>query len=112
MSGHSLAIVTLLSITVLACLIGVLGMWWMRTPVQALHYLTLPGTVGAVSLALAVFLQTGFSSAAVKSAVIAAVLVSINAVVAHATARAIFLRSKNRGRHGLPDWNLSREDQA
>lgn len=38
-------------------------MWRMPTPTQALHYLALPASLGIVSLAIAVFLKTGFSQA-------------------------------------------------
>jgi multisubunit Na+/H+ antiporter MnhG subunit len=64
----------------------------MREPVQALHYLAVPGSVGGVAMAAAVLLQTGLRQTALKALLIAVVLLSINSVVSHATARAFRLR--------------------
>jgi multisubunit Na+/H+ antiporter MnhG subunit len=92
MSLHDVAIRILLSLTVLACWIGVLGMLRMRRPVQALHYLGFPATIGVFALVLAVFIESGFSPASLKTLLIAFVLLGINSVVTHATARAFRTR--------------------
>lgn len=92
MTMHSAAIDVLLGIVVLACWLGVLGMLRMRHPLQALHYLTLPATVGVIALAIAVFVETGASPTAFKTVLIAIVLLAINSVVTHATARAFRTR--------------------
>lgn len=75
----------------------------MRDPVQSLHYLALPTGVGAVCLAIAVFLETGWSSATAKTVAICLVLVVTNSVGAHAAARAI--RVRNFGH-----WEPRKED--
>jgi monovalent cation/proton antiporter MnhG/PhaG subunit len=93
----------LLGIVVLSCWIGSVGMWRMREPMQALHYLSLPACVGSVALAVAVLLQTGNSQAFWKSVVICFVLLAINSVVAHATARAFRTRE-------LGHWEPKPED--
>lgn len=111
MSSSSIAIVILLAIGALFCVIGVVGMWRMREPTQALHYMNLPATVGIACVTVAVLLQTGFSSALIKSSVIALILLSINSVVTHATARAFYIRNQNRGRSNRPPWDFSREEQ-
>ncbi len=82
----------LLTLLVLACWLGVLGMWRMREPMQALHYLSLPASVGVVFLVLAVFLEEGDSQISWKTLIIAAVLFAINSVGAHAAARAFRAR--------------------
>lgn len=107
MTDHSVAIAVLLALTTLSCVIGVLGMWRMRQPTQALQYLSFPATVGMVCVTIAVFLQTGFGQAGMKCVAIIVILVSINSVVAHATARAFYIR-RNRGGKSLSesDWNF------
>jgi monovalent cation/proton antiporter MnhG/PhaG subunit len=82
----------LLSGVVLTCWIAVIGMLRMREPMQALHYISLPATVGAFLLTLAVFVSAGNSAVSWKTAFLAAVLFGINSVVAHATARAFRTR--------------------
>ena len=88
----AIAIDVLLGGVVLSCWLGVIGMWRMRRPTDALHYLSLPTVLGGVLLTAAVFAGTGMSAAGWKMAAIAMVLVSFNAVVAHATARAFRVR--------------------
>ena len=92
MNLHSIAIGLLLGLVALACWLGVIGMLRMRTPTQALHYLTLPAIVGTSALLLAVFVETGLSSTTLKTLLIAIILVAINSVVTHATARAFRTR--------------------
>lgn len=82
----------LLGLVVLSCWIGVIGMWRMREPMQALHYLSVPACLGSFLLTIAVFLRTGSSQAAWKTVLICLVLLAINSVVAHATARAFRTR--------------------
>jgi monovalent cation/proton antiporter MnhG/PhaG subunit len=82
----------LLTLLVLACWLGVVGMWHMREPMQALHYLSIPASVGGVILVIAVFLEEGSSQVSWKTLLIAAVLFAINSVGAHATARAFRAR--------------------
>jgi multisubunit Na+/H+ antiporter MnhG subunit len=92
LTAQHIAAAVLLGVTVCCCWVGALGMWRMREPVQALHYLAVPGSVGGVAMAAAVLLQTGLRQTALKALLIAVVLLSINSVVSHATARAFRLR--------------------
>lgn len=92
MSAHLIATDIMLALVVLSCWIGVLGMLRMRHPVQALHYLSVPATVGAVALTAAVFVESGFGSTSIKTLLIAVVMLAINSVVTHATARAFRAR--------------------
>ena len=75
------------------CWAGVLGMVRMREPMQALHYLALPASLGIVAVAAATWLQLGWSQVALKTTLIAAILLLFNSVVTHATARAFRLRA-------------------
>ncbi len=92
MSAHVILTEGLLGVIVASCWIGVVGMLRMRTPMQAMHYLGLPASIGVVALTGAVLSETGFSSTTLKTALIASVLLAINSIVAHATARAFRTR--------------------
>jgi monovalent cation/proton antiporter MnhG/PhaG subunit len=91
---HAIAVDALLAITVLSCWLGALGIVRMRDPYQKLHYLALPGIVGIGSLTIAVFVQTGWSQASWKCAIILVILVASNSVGTHAAARAFRAREK------------------
>jgi monovalent cation/proton antiporter MnhG/PhaG subunit len=82
----------LLGAVVLFCWLGVLGMWRMKEPMQALHYLSLPATAGAILLTIAVFVAQGAGQAAGKAVLICFILLATNSVVTHATARAFRAR--------------------
>jgi monovalent cation/proton antiporter MnhG/PhaG subunit len=92
MSAHTIFIIVFLTITASACWIGVLGMLRMREPMQAMHYLTLPASIGIIALTIAVFLETGASSTTFKTLLIAIILLVSNSVVTHATGRAFRTR--------------------
>lgn len=89
---HNIVIDIFLGVTAAACWLGVLGMWRMRRPIQALQYMALPAAVASVTLAIAVAFKTGASQAAAKCIVIAVILIAINSMVTHATARAFRMR--------------------
>lgn len=89
MSGLSPHVVSaLLGVTAVICWLGVLGMWRMRKPTQALQYVSLPAAVASVTLTVAVACQSGASPATAKCVAIGAILIAINSIVTHATARA------------------------
>lgn len=92
MTLHTFSIDALLALTVVGCWIGVLGMLRMKEPTQAMQYLALPASVGMIALTIAVFVETRFSSTAWKTLLIAAVLLAINSITTHATARAFRTR--------------------
>ncbi len=89
---HHVVIDGFLGITAVVCWLGVIGMWRMRQPMQALHYMSLPAAFGSVTLTIAVACQTGLSQATAKCIVIAVILIAINSIVTHATARAFRVR--------------------
>lgn len=92
---HPVPETLLLILLVAACWLGSVGMWRMREPMQALHYLSLPASIGGVCLVLAIFVEQGSSQISWKTLLIAAILFAINSVGAHATARAF--RSRELG---------------
>lgn len=94
MSAQAIAVDVLLGLTALACWVGVVGMIRMRDAYQALHYLAPPAIVGVGALTVAVFVQTGWSEAGWKCAIILIVLVASNSVGTHAAARAFRNREK------------------
>lgn len=94
MAAHKIVIDVLLGITAGASWLGVLGMLRMRDPFQALHYLALPSIAGMTSLTIAVFLETGWTQAGWKCAIMLAVLLLSNSVGTHAAARAFRARQK------------------
>lgn len=87
-----LAIDALLIVVVLLCWLGVLGMWRMKEPTQALHYLSLPASAGAILLSVAVLLFQGLGQAFWKALLVGLILLASNSVVTHATARAFRAR--------------------
>lgn len=93
MTIHAIAINVLLAIVVLACWLGVAGMLRMPQPTQALHYLTLPAAIGMIALTAAVFIETGLGPTSFKTVLITLVLLGINSVVTHASARAFRTRA-------------------
>jgi multisubunit Na+/H+ antiporter MnhG subunit len=84
---HPITEVILLVIVVLCAWLGVLGMLRMKEPMQALHYLSLPA-IGGIALVIAVFVETGPSQASFKTLAICVMLLAVNSVVTHASARA------------------------
>lgn len=92
MNAHAVLLDALLGSAVVACWLGVIGMLRMRHPTQALQYLTLPATIGMGAVTVAMFVDMGLSSAAFKTLLIAVVVLGINSVVTHATARAFRVR--------------------
>ena len=97
MSLHVVIMYILLGVIVLSCWIGSAGMWRMKEPIQALHYISLPGSLGVIALSIAVFVEAGNSQASWKTLLIAIIVLGFNAVVGHATGRAfrVAMRSFN-----------------
>lgn len=88
MSASNVVVIVMLTLVVLSCWLGAIGMWWMREPVEALHYLSLPAAAGMAALAVAVFLVEKNTQMSWKTILIWMLLLGINSVLAHATAQA------------------------
>lgn len=84
---HTVVIDALLAMAVLVTIISVVGVLVMRDPYQKLHYLGPVATISALCIAAAVLLREGLNQAGVKALFVAAVLLLMNAVLSHATAR-------------------------
>jgi multicomponent Na+:H+ antiporter subunit G len=78
----------LLSIAVLITLASVLGMLRLRDVYQRMHYIAPPASLSAMLITLAIFLQRGFKPESFKALFTTVVLIGMNSVVTHATARA------------------------
>lgn len=92
MLHHPIGEAICLGVLVLSCWLGVLGMWRMETPTQALHYLALPAIFGGVALAVGAFLELGANQVFGKTVFIVLVMLGINVVISHASARAFRAR--------------------
>lgn len=100
MTVHAIAVDSLLSVLVLCCWIGSIGAVRMREPMQALHYLFAPTTLGAMCLGAAIWIERGFTQASFKITAIAFLLVAVNSVITHATARMFRIRAAGDWRSG------------
>ncbi len=108
MTPQMIAVDVLLGLgTVVACL-SVVGMMVMRDPSQRLHYLAPASSITPVLYTIAIVLESGRHQAAVKAILICVVLLSMNAVLTHATARAI--RVKEQGRWTTPRVDASADE--
>jgi len=89
---HEIIIAILLAAAVLVTIVSMVGVLVMRDPYQKLHYLGPVATISAPCVAGAVLLQEGMNQAGVKALLVAGVLLLMNAVLSHATARMARIR--------------------
>ena len=78
----------LLATAVLIILASVLGMLRLRDAYQRMHYIAPPASLGAILITVAIFLQRGLKPESFKALFTTVVLIGMNSVVTHATARA------------------------
>jgi len=76
----------------LACCLGVLVM---EDAYDKLHYLGPAAIVGPLVLSIAVLVTESFSQAGVKALLTAGLLLVSSPVLAHATARALYIRQRD-----------------
>lgn len=87
-----------LAITILvyaAVGIALLSSWLMlrmKDEYQMMHFMSPPASVSVILITLAVFLQQGRKPESLKAVFIALVMLMMNSVVTHATARAFRIR--------------------
>jgi multisubunit Na+/H+ antiporter MnhG subunit len=84
---HTIVIAILLAAAVLVTIVSVVGLLAMPDPYQKLHYLGPVASISALCVTAAVLLREGLNQAGVKALFVAAVLLLMNAVLSHATAR-------------------------
>ncbi len=100
MNPASIAIQVLLALAVVIALLSCLGILLMKDFYERLHYLAPVTTVSALCILLAVTIQEGWGQATIKTILVFLVLLLINAVLTHATARAARVRTLG---HWTPD---------
>ncbi len=92
MSPLSIVVAVLLAAGVAVQLLSCVGLLMMRDVYQRLHYLAPAGTLGPVLIAAAVLVHHSSAQACIKGMLIVAVLLVVNPVVTHLTARAARIR--------------------
>jgi multisubunit Na+/H+ antiporter MnhG subunit len=97
------AIVVLLGASVLSCWIGAAGLVAGRTALDKLHFTSLVGSLGIPVGCVAIIIQHGASDVAVKAVLIAVFSILTNAVLTHATGRAVRVAQKGDWRVGAAD---------
>ena len=96
MSKTQIAIDILLGLGGLTTLISAVAIPTRKDLYERLHYLAPPASVGMGCFALAILLDKHFSQAGIKALIVFAVLLFMNAVLTHATARAARVRQFGR----------------
>ncbi|MFY0576150.1 monovalent cation/H(+) antiporter subunit G [Cystobacter fuscus] len=104
MSVHGVVVAVLLGLAVGLVLICAVGVMVMRDPLQRLHYVSPPATLCAVLITVAVVLDQPQKQAWLKTLLVTGVLCLMNAVVTHATARAVRVREQGR-------WQASADER-
>ncbi len=84
-----LGLVTLADLFAVVSAIGVLAM---RDPLQRLHFIAPPATISTALVTIAVAIGGRSAQATLKTAAVGVLLLAVNGVVNHATARAARLR--------------------
>lgn len=97
MSVPDVVVEVSLALAVVTAWLSCLGMLVMENVLDALHYLAPVTTVTTFLLLIAVVVAEGAGQATLKTILICLVMLAINAVLSHATARAYRVRQ-------LGDW--------
>jgi multicomponent Na+:H+ antiporter subunit G len=93
----SVVVAILLAIGVAAQLTGVVGVLAARNVYDRLHFTGPASIFGPLALALAIVLDEGpVSQAGLKSMLVALLVLSLNPILVHASARAAFVRERGR----------------
>ncbi len=96
----TIAVEVLLAIAVVTALLCCLGLLVMPDFYERLHYMASVTTVSAFAVLIAVVIQEGWGQATIKTILVCLVLLLINAILTHATARAARVRALG---HWTPD---------
>ena len=96
LSKTQLLIDVLLGIGVASAVISCVAALAMKDLYERLHYLTPPATLTIICFTAAVIADKHLSSAGIKALIIMVVLLPMNAVLTHATARAARIRQFGR----------------
>ncbi|MBV9607992.1 MAG: monovalent cation/H(+) antiporter subunit G [Acidobacteria bacterium] len=93
MSAATIAVEVFLAVAVLSIWLCSIAIVVMPNFYERLHYLSTVTTISAFSILIAVVIEEGWGQATIKTILVCVVLVLINAVVTHATARAARVRT-------------------
>ena len=93
---HSFALAILLGAAVLITIVCSIGVLAMRDAYQRMHYIGPVASIAAICITVAVLLQEGLNQAGLKSLLVTAILMLMNAVLSHATLRAARIRQFGR----------------
>jgi multicomponent Na+:H+ antiporter subunit G len=105
-SAADIVVAVLVTLAVVITLLSVLGVWIAQDAYDSLHFTSPASVVSPVLLAIAVVIEEGISSqAGIKSIVVALILIVLNPVLAHATARAARIRKAGK-------WELEPAEKA
>ena len=96
MSKTQIVIDVLLGVGVACVVISSLAMLVMKDLYERLHYLSPPATLSVICFTAAVIVDKHLSQAGIKALLIMAVLLLMNAVLTHATARPARIRQFGR----------------
>jgi multisubunit Na+/H+ antiporter MnhG subunit len=88
----TIAIELLIYVAVVVTFLSAWLMLRMKDEFQMMHFLSPPASVSAILVTIAIFLQQGRKPVSFKALFIVAVLLAMNTVVTHATARAFRIR--------------------
>jgi multicomponent Na+:H+ antiporter subunit G len=95
-SVGDVAVGVLLALGVASALMGALGLVASRDPYDQLHFTGPATVVSPVAIAAAVLVEEPLSSAGIKAALIAVIMVGTGPILLHATARAARIRERGR----------------
>jgi multicomponent Na+:H+ antiporter subunit G len=97
MTLGDVVVAVLLAIGVAAQLTGVVGVVVARNVYDRLHFTGPASIFGPLALAAAIVLDEGpFSQAGLKSLLVALLVLGLNPILVHASARAAFVRERGR----------------
>ncbi len=105
MNAAAIAVEVSLGIGVVMAWLCCLGILLMPNFYERLHYLAGVTSISAFSILLAVVIHEGWGQATIKTSLIFVVLLLVNAIVTHATARAARVRS-------LGHWSSDPREQV
>jgi multisubunit Na+/H+ antiporter MnhG subunit len=88
----TIAVAILVYVAVGVALLSAWLMLRMRDEYQMMHFMSPPASVSAILITVAIFLQRGLKPESFKAVFVTLVLMMMNTVVTHATARAFRIR--------------------
>ena len=96
MSVQDVVVGLLLAGGVASVLLSCVGLVVMRTAMDRLHFTAPAGTIAPVLFAVAVLVEEPLSSAGIKAAIVALLIIVTTPSLSHATARAARIREHGR----------------